>query len=310
MKRNGQTMKNLLNASQIRATDAYTIKHEPIASIDLMERAAGAFYRELKLNNENRVLVCCGTGNNGGDGLAIARILHGDGYAVEVWIFRYNAQETPDFTINYQRLEELSVPIKNFSEGDPLPLVKVDLVIDALLGSGLNKPLKGAWQAIVEFINQWNVRVVSVDIPTGLPADGDFSIMSSCIVADEVITFQRPKISFLFPESAPYIKRFVVTDIGLNEAFIDSQQTDFLEVTASDIRSMLKPRANFSHKGTYGHSLLVAGSEHTMGAALLCAEACLYGGSGLTTVSIPSSGLVALNSRLPEVMAVDRRTLH
>ncbi|GAA4797659.1 bifunctional ADP-dependent NAD(P)H-hydrate dehydratase/NAD(P)H-hydrate epimerase [Olivibacter ginsenosidimutans] len=307
-------MQNLLTASQMREADAYTIAHEPIASIDLMERAAHAFIeRSLALSlikKDQSILICCGAGNNGGDGLAIARQLYEEGFsALHIWIIHYNERQSADFKTNLARIETLPISIQSFAQEDELPMIEQSLIIDAMLGSGLNKPLSGSWLKVVQHLNQAKKKVIAVDIPTGMPADGHLMRSMTALFAHEVISFQRPKINFLFPESAYFMKRFHVVDIGLNEDFIARQASDFYEITSNDARAIYKERRPFSHKGTYGHSLLIAGSEDTMGAALLCAEACLYTGSGLTSACIPKTGLTALNTRLPEVMAISREAL-
>ncbi|QNL52696.1 NAD(P)H-hydrate dehydratase [Olivibacter sp. SDN3] len=294
----------------MRAADVYTIENEPISSIQLMERASAAFVEKLAsllpLDGLS-VLVCCGTGNNGGDGLAIARLLY-QVYAADVyvWIIMYNDRKTEDFEVNYQRLRALPIPIKEIAEAESYPDVNQDVIVDAMLGSGLNKPLAGNWLALANYLNQTGKRTIAVDIPTGMAADGNIAATWSSIIAEDVITFQRPKISFVFPESARLMKRFHVVDIGLNEKFIERLPSDFIEVTNQDIREILKERSPFSHKGTFGHGLIVAGSENTMGAALLSAEACLFTGAGLSTLCVPKSGFLAMNTRLPEVMLLER----
>lgn len=299
-----------MTAKQTRDADAYTIANEPIAPIDLMERAAIAFvdkFVSLIPLHGLSCLVCCGTGNNGGDGLAIARLLYERGLGqIAVWIVRYNSHETEDFKINYQRLSGLAIPVKELKPANTLPIVEHDIVIDAMLGSGLNKTLTDDWALLVTHINKAKKRVIAVDIPTGMPADGNITPGHLSVFAQDVITFQRPKISFLFPESAQIMKVFHVVDIGLDELFIENLPSDWLQVTEEDVASSLKERGVFSHKGTFGHALLVAGNENTMGAALLSAEACLFTGAGLTTLHIPRSGFTAMNARLPEVMLLAR----
>src|SRR5690606_60979 len=186
--------------------------------------------------------------------------------------------------------------------GDELPPIHQHVVIDALLGSGLNKPLHGDWLRMAEHINQAGKPIIAVDIPTGLRADGWRSPSDYTLKAQHVISFQRPKLSFFFPESAKAVERFHVVDIGLNEPFIENLPSDFKLIEASDIRQIYRDRKPFTHKGTYGHALIVAGDTHTLGAALLACGACLYSGDGLTTACIPETGLTALNARLPEVM--------
>lgn len=300
-------MLNILTSSEIREADRYTISHKHIASIDLMEAAAVAFvtiFKDEYPDKSKIISVYCGTGNNGGDGLAIARLLKEDGYTISVKIARFNAKTSSDFDINLERLVNTSLPVSEVLNANNLE-ENGDIIIDALLGSGLNKPLAGEWQKIVEFINQAGKEVVSVDVPSGFASEG--ILETEMIHADLVISFQRPKINFFIPESAKAIKRFRVGDIGLDEQFIQSRETPYSLLTEKDIRERLKPRRPFSHKGTYGHAFIIAGAPETMGAALLCSEACLNAGAGLTTACIPASGLTALNVRTPEVMAATRR---
>jgi len=300
----------LLTTPQIREADAYTITHEPIASIDLMERAStsfvGCFVAHFPDKNTS-ITVFCGTGNNGGDGLAIARLLHSRQYKnVEVVVARFSEKSTDDFNANVKRLKKTDIPLKEITPGQPLDKVQSELLIVALLGTGLNKPLEGEFKRLVNYINSQNKTVVAVDVPAGLFADGEMPGDAVVLKTDLVITFQQPKINFLLPESGPYIKRWEAVNIGVNEDFIRSLNSPYQAVEEKDIRQMLRPRHRFSNKGTYGHALIIAGQPETMGAALLCASACVYAGSGLTTACVPQSGLTALNSYMPEIMAIVR----
>ncbi|MCO4293932.1 NAD(P)H-hydrate dehydratase [Solitalea sp. MAHUQ-68] len=300
-------MQKIISAVQTRLADQFTIANEPIASIDLMERASVAFVsrfiEEVPLKT-TMIAVYCGVGNNGGDGLAIARLLAAKSYMnVKVIILQHSFKTTIDFEENLRRVQQLKLPVHIFQSEDVLPIETSEVIIDAILGSGLNKPLEGSLKKWVEQLNQQKKHVIAVDIPTGMFADEPNSADSVVVKTDLVISFQRPKLNFLLPESASVIKRWHVVDIGLDEHFIQSCESELALIEEKDIQSILKKRDNFSHKGTYGHSLIIAGQEETMGAALLTAEACLNTGSGLTTAYVPSLGLVALNTRLPEVMA-------
>ncbi|MDF3077005.1 MAG: NAD(P)H-hydrate dehydratase [Sphingobacteriaceae bacterium] len=300
-------MKTLLTLSQTRNADAFTIANKPITSIDLMEAAAIAFVNCFinHFPDKKSISIYCGTGNNGGDGLAIARLLRERGYMVNVKIAFFNVNQSADFKANLVRLESagltyLRIDPGNFSEEN------TDIIFDALLGSGLSRALDGDWKQLVEYLNSSKKPIVSVDIPTGMPAEGRINLGLVAIRTELAICFQRAKLNFFFPESAEYVRRFEVVDIGLDEGFIEAQESKFKLLEDEDAREILKPRQPFSHKGTYGHALLIAGAKETMGAALLCAEATLRTGSGLTTACIPADGLTALNTRLPEVMALLR----
>jgi hydroxyethylthiazole kinase-like uncharacterized protein yjeF len=300
----------LLVSKQIREADAYTIAHEPISSVDLMERASKAFvgwfinhFPDKKLT----IAVYCGTGNNGGDGLAIARILCEHGYCnIDIKITRFSDKASDDFNGNLKRLKTTKITFKELKNGIKPHAEKADIIIDAMLGSGLNKPLAGDYKILVEYLNSLQKTVVAVDVPTGFYTDGEIPKDATILKTDLVITFQQPKINFLLPESSPYINCCEVVKIGLDESFIASVDTPYFYVEEKDARKLIKPRKRFSNKGTYGHALVIAGKDETMGAALLSASACAHAGAGLTTACIPKSGLVALNSSMPEIMALIR----
>ncbi|WP_199138823.1 NAD(P)H-hydrate dehydratase [Pedobacter sp. ASV12] len=302
-------MKNLLSAAQMREADAYTIRQQGIPSVDLMERAAKAFVqvfvREVP-EKDTSIAVICGTGNNGGDGLAIARLLVHEGYGgCEVFLASFSAKQSDDYLINLSRLRETKIAVTQLDKVDLLGQSKATVIVDAILGSGLNKPLTGDFLALATLVNQLNRKVIAVDVPTGFYAEGQLSHYNG-IKAELVIAFQQPKLNFFFPESVHALARFKVADIGLDQGFIARQSSRWKLTEQADIARLLVPRQNFSHKGTYGHALLLAGNETTMGAALLAAGASLHSGAGLTTVCLPPSGLIALNAALPEVMALPR----
>ncbi|WP_295794467.1 NAD(P)H-hydrate dehydratase [Mucilaginibacter sp.] len=300
----------LLISSQIREADAYTIANEPISSVDLMERASKAFvgwfcnhFQEKK----KAIAVYCGTGNNGGDGLAIARMLSEHQYKnINVVIARFSDKAADDFNTNFKRLQQTGIPLKEIKPGESLPDANSPIIIDALLGTGLNKPLEGDYKRLVNYINSLNSTVVSVDVPTGFFSEGEMPADAIVLRADLVITFQQPKINFLLPDSAPYIECWEAVNIGIDEKFVRLLNSPYQAVEDKDIRGLLKLRHRFSNKGTYGHALIIAGKEETMGAALLSAAACSYAGAGLTTACVPKSGLTALNTYMPELMAVIR----
>ncbi len=294
----------------MRQADEYTIAHKPIASVDLMEQAARAFVNQFikdEPDTNKSIAILCGKGNNGGDGLAIAYLLQAAGYKkLKVYLVNFSKKESEDYTINLQRLEETNCLKVKVDEPATFKKADADLIIDAILGSGLNKPLTGDYLELVTTINQLNKRVYAVDVPTGFFSEGKMPEPYHGIKAFKTICFQRAKINFFFPESIKATEKFQVVEIGLDEDFIQKTKSDFYLVEKSDVKQKLRPRKNFTHKGTYGHALIVAGNAETMGAALLSAMACLHAGAGLTTACIPHSGLTALNTVLPEVMALPR----
>lgn len=304
-------MQKLINSEQMRSADAYTISKKQITSIELMEAASVAFvnaFTQEVTEPEESIAILCGKGNNGGDGLAIARILRDRGYSnVAVYLIEFSARETPEYKANKNLLIRLGFSFSIIDKPSDAEALKETVIIDAILGSGLNKPLQGYYLGLADIINQLNRKVIAVDVPTGFPSEGALLPEAIYLKADLVICFQRPKINFFFPESATALSRFKVVDIGLDEDFIQSCDSPYQLMDAEAIRMWIQPRKAFTHKGTYGHALIIAGEQNTMGAALLSAKACLHGGAGLTTVSIPETGLTALNAALPEVMYLNRK---
>lgn len=300
----------LLTSAQIREADKYTIEHEPVSSAGLMERASKAFVGWFVNHFPDKQLsisVYCGTGNNGGDGLAIARILHTHQYKnVNVKITRFSDKSTDGFKANLARLPG-SIPQAELKKGDEIPLEEGRIIIDAMLGTGINKPLSGDYERLVKYLNDLHKTIVAVDVPTGFFTEGEIQPDATALRSDLVITFQQPKINFLLPEAGTDIKCWEVVNIGIDEEFIRSLGSPYQFVQEKDIRRMLKPRHRFSNKGSYGHALIVAGQAKTMGAALLSATACAQAGCGLTTACVPESGLTALNSYMPEIMAIIRQ---
>ncbi|QIL42624.1 NAD(P)H-hydrate dehydratase [Pedobacter sp. HDW13] len=294
----------------MRHADQFTIANKPIASIDLMEKAARAFVQCFirdEFDASKSIAIFCGKGNNGGDGLAIAHLLLVNGYDnVKVYVVNFSAKQTDDFAINLQRLDESRCKKAIINQPGDLKHIKPDLIIDAILGSGLNKPLTGDYAELAHAINKLNKKVYAVDVPTGFFAEDRLTDSYNGIKAYKTICFQRPKINFFFPESALATEKYEVADIELDEDFIRHQDTEFYLTEEKDIQKILKKRKLFSHKGTYGHALIIAGNTNTMGAALLASMACLHSGAGLTTTCVPESGLTALNTTLPEIMALPR----
>lgn len=295
--------KKILTAEQTRAADAYTIANEPIRSIDLMERASLAFVEYLREElalEKHKIVILCGTGNNGGDGLAIARILLRQGFDIQAILLKHRNELSEDCGTNYEAIKEQVVVVKQLDE---LPnLSSYSLVIDAILGTGVNSPLRGLLADAVEAINRLDLPVYAVDLPSGLYAD-TLNTAGPIVEAAHVLSFQRPKLSFFLPENNRYIARWAVADIGLDEAFIQEQESSNY-VLDHAVKALLQSRPRYSHKGSYGHALMLAGSEGKMGAAILCAKGCLRSGVGLLTMAVPSCGLDILQIAVPEAMAI------
>jgi len=303
----------ILPVNKIREADAYTIKNEPIASIDLMERAALQLYKWIKkrVDKTHIIHVFAGLGNNGGDGLALSRMLAKKGYEVNIHIIRYSDKTSGDFQANYERLtkEGLENNIFDMNEGDKLSEMSGDdVIVDAIFGSGLARPIKGFIAKVIEYINKQPAVTISIDIPSGLFADRHSDAKNSAIVsADYTLSFQFPKLAFLLPENDSFAGQWHVLDIGLSHEYINNVKATEFYMQKRDITPMLKQRKTFSHKGTYGHALLIAGSYGKMGAAILASSGCLRSGVGLLHTHIPKAGYQIMQTATPETMlSIDR----
>lgn len=289
----------LLDTQTIRDWDKYTIDQEPISSIDLMERAAKAFVEQFcDLYAKCKVDIWCGAGNNGGDGLAIARILHHLGYEVQVFLCEAETYSSDNLD-NQKRLPQ-EIAFRQMGHGViPEKIAPHSVLIDALFGSGLSRPLEGYWADLVRGLNQY-AQIVSVDIPSGLFAKPQ--AVEVAIQADQTISFQIPKWSFLFEEFESFVGEWFVVDIGLHSSFPGLKEMADRILDAELARCMLKKRSKFGHKGTYGHALLIAGSLGKLGAAILSSRASLRSGVGLLSVQIPHCGYGILQTAIPEAM--------
>jgi ADP-dependent NAD(P)H-hydrate dehydratase / NAD(P)H-hydrate epimerase len=294
----------ILSAEQIRAWDEYTMQHEPIASIDLMERAAASCHSWLENNGYTgrQFVIYCGKGNNGADGLALARMLSEAECSVAVHILEFGFKGTDDFQINLARLHQTSVEVRFIQGVDNFhPVIPGDVLVDALLGSGLNRKLEGVAAALVDHLNGSGNEIVAIDIPSGLFV-GRSSRGNTVIRATHTLSFQCYKPAFLMPENGVHVGAAHILDIGLLPGYLQ-QVTGMAELLDPGIiRAIYKPRSPFANKGNFGHALLIAGSYGKMGAAVLGAKACLRAGAGLLSVHTPACGYPILQTAVPEAM--------
>ena len=298
----------IFTSAQIRELDKYTIEHEPIKSIDLMERAASALTAAIIdiWDNSTSIVVFAGPGNNGGDALAVARMLAQRGYRVAAWLFNTTGRLSADCSVNRDRLKDVK-KLASFvvvsDEFDPPALDAGTLVIDGLFGSGLNKPLTGGFASLVKYINTSKAQVASIDIPSGLMTESnEYNVKANIIRATVTLTLQQPKLSFLFAENQQFIGKLKVLDIQLSPQGIAGTDSAVTILEADDIRSRMLHRDPFAHKGTMGHALLIAGSRGMAGAAMLAARACLRSGVGKLTVHTPHSNVLPLQLGVPEAI--------
>jgi len=297
----------ILSSLQLKELDKYTIAHEPIASIDLMERAAYALTEAIvrRWDKSYKIAVFAGPGNNGGDALAVARMLSRRGYHTEVYLFNTKGKLSEECQTNLDRLQTCgSIYFTEIStQFDPPTLTEQHLVIDGLFGSGLNKPLNGGFAAVVKYINSSKAQVVSIDIPSGLMGeDNTYNIRQNIIRADVTLAIQLPKLSFLFPENEDIVGEWELLDIHLKQSFIDATESNYYITEEDEIRQRIKPRKRFAHKGTFGHGLLIAGSYGMAGASILASQACLRSGIGLLTVHVPIHNHDILQTTVPEAI--------
>ncbi|WP_018612234.1 bifunctional ADP-dependent NAD(P)H-hydrate dehydratase/NAD(P)H-hydrate epimerase [Segetibacter koreensis] len=295
----------ILSAEQIHKWDEFTILNEPVSSLDLMERAAAkctAWIEERYMSKP--VKIFCGKGNNGGDGLAIARQLSAENILCDVYIMETGSLGTDDFRANLHRLHSSPARIHFVQNPDFFPEISPnDLVIDALFGSGLNRPLEGLAATLVQHINTSAATVIAIDLPSGMFCDKATST-GAVIKADFTLTFQTVKLCFLFPENEPFFGDVHVLDIGLHPDYLTTINSVYNLVELELIKKIYRPRKKFSHKGTYGHALIIAGEKGKMGAAVMCSKACLRAGAGLVSAMIPEEHFTIIQTAVPEAMAM------
>ncbi len=301
----------ILSAKQVKEADAFTIKNEPIKSIDLMERASLACFDWIisRFDKDKPFVVFAGIGNNGGDGLAIARMLAEKGYSVLVYLVQYSRSFSKDFSINLERVKRNKAVIIETLTDTKYNLDKEKLckstVIDAIFGSGLNRAAKGLALKVINDINVSLTEVISIDIPSGLYADeNSANDFAGVVKATSTLSLELPKLSYMFSEHAALIGDFFIIPIGLDHSYIETLDSPFFYINQTDIKVRLQPRLPFSHKGSYGHSLLIAGSYGMMGAAALACRSCLRSGAGLVTAMVPGCGYEIMQSSVPEVMVM------
>jgi hydroxyethylthiazole kinase-like uncharacterized protein yjeF len=295
-------MLKILSSQEIHALDRHTIHEQGITSIDLMERACHAFVEWFtqQYRPGKKIVIVCGIGNNGGDGLGIARLLSQEGYFIKVVIAKHSGVPSPDFEQNRRRLSERLSCTEWNGTIDIAAFAEMDILIDALLGSGLSRPLEGFLATVVQAMNEACAIKIAVDIPSGLLMDRP----SEGVVfkAHRTVSFQLPKLVMLLPAHGDYVGEWSLVDIGLSISFQASIPCQHFFVTESDIAALLHPRKRVSHKGTYGHALLIAGSRGMMGASVLSARAALRAGVGLLTVHIPFDERHIIQVAVPEAL--------
>ncbi|WP_335966935.1 NAD(P)H-hydrate dehydratase [Galbibacter sp. PAP.153] len=298
----------IFSVEQIRLADKYTIERQNISSGELMERAGKAVFKWMhrQLNGSDvKIHLFCGVGNNGGDGLVVARYLLEQGYAISVYVVNFSDNRSKDFLLNFDRIKNIKYWPQLLTEDDDLPFIESnDIVVDAIFGIGLNRPPITWVSKLIHHINKNRAFVLSIDIPSGLYMDKGITTEDAVVKADYTLTFQLPKLPFLLPETGRHTQYWEVLDIGQDTQFLYEEPSNLEYVDKWVVLNKYKPRSRFSHKGTYGHSLIIGGSYGKIGASLMCSEAALHAGSGLVTAFVPKCGYQTIQTAFPEAMVV------
>lgn len=292
----------ILNAQQIQQADQHTIFNEPISSIELMERASQTFSRWFVSNFDKKHLVCffCGPGNNGGDGFASARQLHKQGYNIILYQISNADALSKDAQINKERFESIQ-NILYPEDHKNIEIPKEAIIIDAIFGAGLDRPIQGIYADCIACLNQKNNIKIAIDSPSGLGTDNNIEGIK--FKANFTFSFELPKLNHLLPENEEFVGKWQIKSIGLSPQYIKEAECNYHFVDHYFIqKAIYKPKKLFSHKGNNGHALIIAGSRGMIGAAQLSLHACLKTGAGLTTGYIPNFGYDILQGQLPEIM--------
>ncbi|MCX6188843.1 MAG: NAD(P)H-hydrate dehydratase [Bacteroidetes bacterium] len=303
----------ILSASQLKQLDQFALLSEAILSVELMERAAKSLLSQImmRFSKFDSFLIFCGPGNNGGDGLALARhlaLLHKKVKAVVL-----QGKYTDEFILNLNKLKNLDiefVEIVNEEQIEAMQFDHEDCIIDAIFGIGLSRPLENLGLALVQKINTLPSFKIAIDLPSGLSSDGLFeSTLENTVLANYTLSIHLPKLAFLFPENNPFVGHFECVKIGIEDSLIQNQNTTLHYLDSDDIRKLIKPRPTNGHKGTFGHALIIAGSKGKIGASILSSKAALKTGCGLVTAYVPEEAVTPLLCVLPEAMIQIGHTL-
>jgi hydroxyethylthiazole kinase-like uncharacterized protein yjeF len=298
----------IFTASQIKALDQFTMQEQGIGSAELMQRAAGKCFQWLSrhYSADTAVLVVCGMGNNGGDGLALTRLLLQEGFSAKAVVLKHRETFSDDASHNLTLLHHTDADsIQILEEGEFISGIPDDvLIVDALFGSGLNRALEGWVAQFIDEINEWPNEVLAIDLPSGLPSDMLPAKHATIVQANHTISFQLFKRSFLHPEAASYTGRIHLLDIGLSKKFETATHTQYHTIDAATIKELYKPRNEFGHKGTFGKAQLIGGSYGKIGAIALSTQAALRTGAGLVFTAAPACGNLVLQSIAPEAMFI------
>jgi len=296
-------MKKILSTSALKQLDQATIHNQEISSWELMERAAFAAFQAIIHDYPDilqaEVSILCGKGNNGGDGLAMARMMHGVGIKVQVFLL-----ESVDYSADNQENQNLLDEFQKVTLNEHLVLNTFTYLIDCLFGFGLKKGLDHSWKYIIQQINDFEGTVLSIDMPSGLPVDFPMEEDPIVVEADWVYSFELPKLSFFMPQNGRFVPDFTLIPIQSDQASLEDLSSNYYYLEKEDIRKLLKNRSKFSHKGIYGHACIIGGSLGKIGAVILASRAALRTGCGLVSNLTPTCGHQILQISHPESMVI------
>lgn len=303
----------ILSASQLANLDSYSCEEQQISSWELMERAAGLACEEIKSSlksTSQKVLILAGPGNNGGDGLAIAYFLAQDAYDVEVFLVNFTSSRSDDNQKNLVRLKNQGkCRIFEFEKDSELPEISsTHLVIDAIFGVGLNRPMPDFVQELAQHVNTSSARIICIDVPSGLYLDQSPGKDETVFKSDLILTFQTPKLSFYLPDYSGFVGEVRIIDIGLSQKRLNELSAEFNLVDLRFAKTIYQPRVRFSHKGTYGHAVIIGGSQLMLGSVILSSKSCMHSGVGKTSVLMPHRGHSTLIQHLPEAMLIENES--
>ncbi|MDO1500451.1 NAD(P)H-hydrate dehydratase [Winogradskyella maritima] len=299
----------ILSKEQIYEGDRLTAERQNVSSTDLMERAGTAIFNWMHMRMQGAqvpIHVFCGIGNNGGDGLVLARHLITHGYNVITYIVNCGNGRSKDFLVNYDRIKNVTKDWpKLLTCKEDFPEIHVDdIIVDAVFGIGLNRAVDPWIQELFVHFKSTGAFTLSIDIPSGLYTDKPIEPESSAVMANYTLSFQAPKLIFFLPETAEHSTQWEVLDIGIDRDYLMSTETEVELISKHEVLPFYKRRDKFSHKGDFGHGLIIGGSKGKMGAVVLATKGMLSAGAGLATAYIPECGYTVLQTAVPEAMAL------
>lgn len=299
----------IFSKEQIYAGDQLTAEKQNISSTDLMERAGTHIFDWLHMRMQGAqvpIHVFCGIGNNGGDGLVVARHLMTHGYNVTTYIVNYSDKRSKDFLINYDRIKKVTKSWPTLLNSDSeLPAIDGnDIIVDAVFGIGINRPVDAWVKALFNHFRVSKAFTLSIDIPSGLPTDRLPKDKEGIVTAGYTLSFQTPKLIFFLPETAKYSLQWEVLDIGIDPEYLYATEAEAYLIGKNEVLPHYQSRDKFSNKGHFGHSLIIGGSYGKIGAVTLASRAALTVGAGLVSAYIPKCGYSILQTAFPEAMVI------